>query len=889
MKSLRYLKRRIMPICVLGVLGLGVFSLSAQPPAKPIYLDPSFPLDRRVDDLLSRMTLAEKASQLTQQARAIPRLGIPAYNWWTEGLHGVGYGGNPSPVTVFPEPIGLAASFDTELVNTVASAISNEFRANYNRALRNGNPGEQQGITDWGPNINIFRDPRWGRGQETYGEDPYLTSQLGVSYVTGMQGSDPRYLRVAATPKHFAVHSGPEPLRHSIDVSVSKHDLEDTYLPAFRAVVVEGRAAGVMCAYNSINGQPACANSFLLLDQLRNKWNFQGYVVSDCDSVADMVAGHHYVKTLPEAAAVSMKSGTDSDCKDLGNPHGSDYNKDYAIYLDAVKEGILNEGDIDQAVRRLFRIRFMLGMFDPDSLVPYSRIHDADLDSQAHRQLALRAARESMVLLKNDGVLPLKQAIKSIAVVGPLATQSEVMLGDYHGGASRVTTALEGITKQFPNSKVMFRTGTTFLEQPVPIPESELSTGTGESGLKAEFFAGKDFQGPVVLTRVDKEINFFNYNSQKPAGLDEFSVRWTGFFIPTRTGTAALGVRGSMNRLWLDDKLIVNDDTIHRPQSESAEVQVEKGHRYRIRLEGSLGNGFSTELFSSRSRQETLESAVAAAKAADVVVAVVGITSELEAEEDWLPFRIDGFRDGDRTSLNLPKQEEELLIALKTAGKPLIVVLTNGSALSVNWAKDNANAILEAWYPGEEGGTAIGETLAGANNPAGRLPVTFYKGIEQLSEFTDYSMKERTYRYFHGTPLYPFGFGLSYSTYSYRGLTPSANHIAAGDALELTANVTNTSTMDGDEIVQVYLSFPPLPGSPIRALRGFRRVHLGAGETTLVHFVLTPRDMSVVTEAGDRIVASGEYHIYLGGGQPGSVSSVVDADFNVTGSLRLPE
>ena len=845
---------------------------------QPAYLSPALPIDQRVDDLVGRMTLEEKASQVVHSAAAIPRLHVPAYNWWSEALHGVASG----TATVFPEPIGLAATFDAPLIHNMAVAIGTEARAKHNEDIRNGNY-LGVGLDFWAPNINIFRDPRWGRGQETYGEDPYLTGRMGVAFVTGMQGDDPKYLRVISTPKHYAVHSGPEPLRHSMDVQISKHDEEDTYLPAFRAAVTQGKAGSVMCAYNRINGEPACANTFLLEDQLRDKWGFQGYVVSDCDAVLDIYRGHNYVDSLAAAAAVSMKRGTDLDCNDPGN--------DYSRYVDAVKQGLMTEKDLDLAVERLMKARFELGMFDPSEMVPYANTPMSENDSEAHRQLALQAARESMVLLKNDGVLPLRQNISKIAVVGPLADQIEVLEGNYNGTPSRATSALEGIRRQFASARVSFSPGTYFLRSRDPIPQTALRTPDGRRGLYAQYFQGRDLQGPAVATRIDPQVNFDLTGKIPAPGLatENYSVRWTGFIVPQASGTYQIGATGDDGyRLWLDGKLLVEDWSTHGPFTKTAPVALKKGHKYAVKMEYFQGGGTaSAKLVWSLPSADPLKQALAAAKNAQVVIAIVGITSNLEGEE--MHVNLPGFKGGDRTSLDLPQEEEDLLKSLKNTGKPLIVVLMNGSALAVNWANDNANVILDAWYSGEEGGTAIAETLAGVNNPAGRLPVTFYKSVDQLPPFEDYSMKNRTYRYFTGQPLYPFGYGLSYSRFAYTNLRLSPPILEAGNPLEVDIDVQNTSERDGDEVTELYLTPPQAPGAPIRSLRAFTRVHLPANSTRHVHFVLEARDLSEVNEAGDRVIAPGEYSVSVGGGQPHTGCPEAEATFTIQGEQKLPE
>ena len=842
----------------------------------PLYLDPKASVDRRVDDLVSRMTLEEKASQVVHRAAAIPRLQIPAYNWWTEALHGV----LTTPTTVFPEPIGLAASFDAPLVHEMAVVIGTEARAKHHEEIRQG-IFQGVGLDFWSPNVNIVRDPRWGRGQETYGEDPFLTARMGVAFVSGMQGDDPKYLLTIATPKHYAVHSGPEPTRHTVDVKVSKHDEEDTYLPAFRAAVTEAKAGSVMCVYNSVNGEPGCANSFLLQDQLRDKWKFQGYVVSDCGAVTDIQRGHHFVNTLPEAAAISIKRGTDLNCNDTGG--------DYSSYVAAVKQGLLTEGELDVSVTRLMKARMLLGMFDPPELVKYQQIPYSEMDAPEHRNLSLRLARESMVLLKNDGTLPLESGTKKIAVIGPLADQLPVLYGNYNGIPSSATSALQGIQKQFASSEVTFAPGTRFLRTGQIIPESALSTPDGQPGLRAEYFNGIHLEGAPKVTRVDKTVNFDLLSFGPAVGTENFSARWTGFLTPQESGVYDLNFYGDDGfRVWLDDKVLLEDWTMHAPTLKTATVSLEKERKYAIKIEYFQGEGGAVAQLSwYPPAEDPLKQALADANKADVVVAVVGISSSLEGEE--MPVNLPGFRGGDRTSLDLPQPEEDLLKALKATGKPLVVVLMNGSALAVNWAQTNASAILDAWYPGEEGGTAIAETLAGANNPAGRLPVTFYTGVDQLPPFEDYAMNNRTYRYFRGQPLYPFGYGLSYSKFAYRKPKLSTAKLKAGDSLTVQAEVKNTGARDGDEVVQVYLNFPQLPGAPVRALRAFARVQVPAGKTQHVQLKLDPRDLSYVNEAGDRLVGAGKYSISVGGGQPGTSAPVVELPLEIRGEYKLPE
>ncbi len=860
--------------------------------AKAPYMDPTLPIDVRVDDLVSRMTLEEKASQLVNQARAIPRLNVPEYDYWSEGLHGVA---NEGIATVFPQAIALGATWDVPLLHNVATVIGIEARAKHHEAVRQGRRNIFEGLTFWSPNINIFRDPRWGRGQETYGEDPFLTGRMGVAFVTGLQGDDPKYLRVISTPKHFAVHSGPESTRHKADVKISKHDEEDTYLPAFRSTIVEGHAASIMCAYNSVNGEPACASTFLLEDQLRGAWRFNGFVVSDCGAVLDIWSGHQFTKTKEEAAAISLKRGMDNECVDF--THKVPDNSDYVKYIDAVKKGYLMEKEIDIALRRLFRARFLLGMFDPPEMVPYAQIPISENDTEEHRQLALKTSRETMVLLKNDGILPLNNAPKTIAVIGPLADNKRVLEGNYNGTPSRATSALEGIKKQFASSEVTFTPGTRFLRAAKPVPTALFTTPDGQPGLQAEYFKNKELSGPPIVKRTDKNIEFNFIASPIPGfstgafAAENFSARWTGFFTPTESGTYQLGMRADDGfRLWIDGKLVVEDWTTHGISTKTADIKLEKGHKYGLKAEyfQETGDAIAQMVWTTELMAKPLDDAVAAAKKADVVIAVVGITSDLEGEE--MNVQIEGFQGGDRTSLDLPKEEEQLLEAVKATGKPLIVVLMNGSALSVNWADKNANAILEAWYSGEEGGTAIADTLAGVNNPAGRLPLTFYTGASELPPFEEYSMANRTYRYFTGKPLYPFGYGLSYSKFEYSNLKVSARQVQAGDSVRVDADVKNNSQRDGDEVVEIYLTFPKVAGAPLRALRGFSRAHINAGETAHVRLNLNKRDLSMVDENGNRFIAPGSYTLSIGGGQPGTSAAGAEAAFTISGGkLDLPE
>ncbi len=878
------LKSRIPTLLVV------LFTCQSQAEPLPAYLNTALPAQQRAQDLVHRMTVEEKVTQLVNQSRAIPRLKVPAYDWWSEALHGVASNGT----TEFPEPIALAAAFDTDAIRRMAVVIGTEGRIKHVQAVHDGHSNIFEGLDFWAPNINIFRDPRWGRGQETYGEDPFLTARLGVAFVTGLQGDDSKYFRAISTPKHFAVHSGPEPTRHTADVKVSRHDELDTYLPAFRATVTEGKAASVMCAYNSINGQPACANEFLLQDQLRGKWHFQGYVVSDCEAVVNIFRDHHFTSTQAEASALALQRGMDNECVDFAKVHDD---HDYKPYLDAYNKGILKEAQIDAALIRLFTARMKLGMFDPPEIVPYSKIDERELDSRQHRAMARALANEGMVLLKNDGTLPLKRGEIRIAVVGPLADQTRYLLGNYTGTPTRVVSVLEGLRAEFPAAQITFVSGTQFLrDEGDPVPASVLTNPQGQPGLTEEFSSGEAFgqKGPVLATRQVAALELTTEAVPPEAAATlPLLVEWNGFLEPPETGEFNLGVsaEGSFASLAIDGRQVAQEFVMNQPglHAKVGHIHLEQGKKVAIKVVYSRTKPgpARARLIWSKYDPAPDPAAIAAAKNADVVIAVLGITSQLEGEE--MPVTEEGFKGGDRTSLDLPKPEQQLLEALAATGKPLVLVLANGSALSVTWAKEHVNAILESWYAGEEGGAAVAETISGKNNPAGRLPVTFYTGIGQLPPFEDYSMSGRTYRYFAGKPLYPFGYGLSYTTFSYAGLKLPRHTIKAGEPLTVIATVTNTGRREGDEVAQLYLSFPNVPGAPLHALRGFKRIHLLAGESQNVLFELRRRDLSMVTEQGQIIVAEGSYTVSIGGGQPGTGAASIAGTFQVRGRSLLPE
>jgi beta-glucosidase len=869
-------------------LALAAQAAGSRGAATPPYLDTNLTAEQRAADLVGRMTLAEKASEMQNNSAAVPRLNVPSYQWWSEALHGVINEG----VTEYPEPIGLAATFDTPGIHAMATQIGIEGRIKHMQNAREGHTGIMGGLDFWAPNLNIFRDPRWGRGQETYGEDPFLTGRMGVAYVSGLQGDNPNYYLAIATPKHYAVHSGPEPTRHFADVDVSKHDEMDTYEPAFRAAIVEGKAGSIMCAYNAVNGEPACANQYLLQDQLRGKWGFKGYVVSDCDAVRDIAANHRYRPTQAQGAAISVIRGMDNECVTFTSRFGEPVEK---AYIDAVQQGYLPQSALDAALIRLFTARMRLGMFDPPEMVPYAAIDEKELDSPEHRALALRLADESMVLLKNDGALPIKPQVRNIAVVGPLADQTRVLLGNYSGKPTHSVSILDGLKSEFPNAKITYISGIQFLRgDGDPVPDSLLTTFAGEPGLRAEYTEPKD--GPdapsssVLATRTETNIDLSRESlPSQVVAKKTIAVKWAGSIVSAETGDYLIGVRGTgLGSLMLDGKQVARLVAYDDVEAATGRVHLVKGQKAELafRYTSTPNASPRAQLIWAKVDDAVSPEAVSAAKNADMVIAVVGITSRLEGEE--MPVTVPGFLGGDRTSIELPEPEEALIEAVAATAKPMAVVLLNGSALAVNWINKHANAVLESWYPGEEGGTAVAETLSGKNNPAGRLPVTFYTGVDQLPNFEDYGMANRTYRYFEGKPLYPFGFGLSYTTFSYSDLRIPAQ-ARAGEPVGVDVTVANTGKIGGDEVVQLYLKFPPVRGAPRIALRGFQRIHLDPGKSRRVHFELKDRDLGMVTGDGNPIIAEGDYTISVGGGQPDTAAPVAKGKFRIKGQIDLAE
>jgi beta-glucosidase len=893
-----------------------VIVCAAAPAQQAPYLDTKLPPAERAHDLVGRMTLDEKVAQLEDWATAIPRLGIPDYQTWNEALHGVARAGY---ATVFPQAIGMAATWDPAIVHAMGNVISTEARAKYNEAQRQGNHRIFYGLTFWSPNINIFRDPRWGRGQETYGEDPFLTSRLGVAFVHGVQGEDLDHLRAVATSKHFAVHSGPESLRHGFNVDPSARDLEETYLPAFRATVTEGNVQSVMCAYNSIDEWPACTNKMLLKDHLRDAWGFEGFVVSDCGAIVDVNAGHKKTADVTHSAALAIQAGTDLSC--------SIWTPGFNTLGDAVHQGLVSEDLITQAAERLYTARFKLGLFDPPGANPLDKVQFTNAGSIPNRQTSLKAAEESIVLLKNSGILPFKTAPGHIAVIGPTADLLPSILGNYVGTPLNPVTPLDGMVKQFRSSPILYAQGST-LAAGVGVPVPRTAFGM-DKGLKTEFFATPDWTGRPVASFSEPAVqtDWENAHPVREIETNNYSVRWSGALAVPAPGHYVFTLESGDSfpyspvetyRFILDGKVLSEgslrqggdlsamgnfhsapgasptappQQTNHRIPSIPVDFTDTNPHQFRLEYSHTgdqAGGGLTLSWVAPADAQ--LAEAVSQAQQADVVVAFVGLSPQLEGEE--MNIKIDGFNGGDRTSLDLPAPQQKLLEALAATGKPLVVVLQSGSAVALNWANQHAQAVLEAWYPGVEGGDAIAHTLAGVNNPAGRLPVTFYASLDGLPAFTDYNFKTatsgRTYRYFAGKPLWGFGYGLSYTTFTYSPVKLSADTVKAGDPIAATVTVTNSGPVAGDEVVEAYVKTPQKDG-PIQTLAGFERVNIPPGQSKDVIITLDPRTLSSVDDKGDRAILAGKYILTLGSAQPWEAQSKSEAAFTVTGSEPLPK
>jgi beta-glucosidase len=814
-------------------------------------------IDERLKELLSKMTLDEKISQMTAlNSLAIPRLNIPFYNWGNECLHGL----LMDSVTVFPQSIALASTWDIDLMKMVASAISDEARVKFKQ--------NRCGLDFWSPNINIFRDPRWGRGQETYGEDPYLTSRIAIAFIKGIQGEDKHYLKAIATTKHYAIHSGPEPLRYSFNAVTSERDLWETYLPAFKAAITEGNVHSVMSAYNAYQNIPMTANKQLLSDVLRKQWGFKGYVVSDCGAIVFIRWAFFYTNSETEAAASALKAGCDLDC-------GDDL---YSKYLNnAINEGKVSEADIDTSVSRLLKSRFLLGLFDPPDSVPYNKIPDSVVDSKEHRSLSLKAAQESMVLLKNqNGILPLKKDLKSVYVIGTNADEPAAQLGNYTGIPSKRVTALNGIkNKLSPDTKISYEIG-CYLPGKIPevIEKKYLKTPEGIPGLKGEYFNNINLSGMPLLIRVDTLINFDWKGSSPATGInaDSFSIRWTGTIMVKDSGQYLFRTKSDDGvRLFIDTNKIIDDWHDHSSSFDGATYTLNAGVKYPICLEyyENIGDANITLEFANdlTTGEKTLSEITERAKENDISIFVGGIHPVLESENNST-MDLPGFFGGDRTSLDLPLGQERILKALKNSGKPVILVLYSGSCLAINWENDSIPAILQAWYGGEEAGTAIADILFGDYNPAGRLPITYYKSLDDVPDFENYYMQDRTYRYFTKEPLFPFGYGLSYTSFNYSNLSIPFKDIdlCQKDTIPVIYTLKNIGNMDGDEVVQLYVihrgSKIPLP---LKELKGFKRIHLMKNEEITDTILLNLKELYYYdTTIHSYYIESGKYTIQLG-------------------------
>ncbi len=852
-----------------AIIGLSCPNSYAQDFKSLPFWNSALPTGQRVDDLVNRLTLEEKVDQMLDAAPAIPRLGIPAYDWWSEVLHGVAR--TPFHTTVFPQAIGMAATWDTASLALMAHYSALEGRAVYNKATALGRNNERYlGLTYWTPNINIFRDPRWGRGQETYGEDPFLTATLGSAFVRGLQGEHPKYLKAAACAKHFAVHSGPEPSRHSDNVSPSPYDLWDTYLPAFRELVVHAKVAGVMCAYNAFQGQPCCASDPLMNDILRKQWGFTGYVTSDCWAIDDFFRFH---KTHPDATSAAVDAllhGTDVECG----------RQVYKKLLDGVQQGLISEAQLDVSVKRLFAIRFRLGMFDPPADVPFAETTDKVLEAPEHTTHALKMARQSIVLLKNENnTLPLRKNIKKIAVLGPNADNSIAVLGNYNGVPMKIVTPLEGIRKKLGgNADLVYAKAVNFTNDSILAYDDMAGqyTWSGVPGFRAEYFNNTDLQGKPETVRTEPEANLYKPEGPAvPPGIraNNFSARYTTFYRARSDSDITFEVEaGGGYRFFVNDKRVLNAWDRESWGPKTWQLDTRRDSIYKITLEyWQSEDRAKARLQAGHFEKSDLKAIVDRIRDADAIVFFGGISPQLEGEE--MRVNYPGFLGGDRTSILLPRVQTEFLRMLHATGKPVVFVMMTGSAIAIPEEDQTIPAILNAWYGGQNAGTAIADVLFGDYNPAGRLPVTFYKSDADLPDFKNYDMTGRTYRYFKGEPLYPFGYGLSYTTFKYSEIKVP-NTVQAGVPVRVETTVTNTGSMAGEEVVQLYLSYPEVAGkAPIRALKGFQRIHLQPGKSRTVSFTLLPEQLCLVNENGALYQPKGNLLVSIGGGQPGERGS----------------
>jgi len=829
---------------------------------RPSYQNIKLDFETRARDLVSRMSLEEKVSQLTHYADAVEHLGVPEYNWWNECLHGVARSGK---ATVFPQAIGMAATFDRDLMFRMADVTSTEARAKYHDYFSRGKHGIYQGLTFWSPNINIFRDPRWGRGHETYGEDPYLTGEMGVQFIKGLQGDDPRYLKTVATSKHYIVHSGPEPSRHEFDAVVSERDFRDTYLPAFKKTVEKGHVYSVMCAYNRYMGEPCCGSAPLQEELLRGELGFQGYIVSDCGAINDFHWGHKVVADTEEAAALGVLSGTDLNCGDQ-----------YEGLVQAVRQGLISEEEIDVVVERLMLARMKLGMFDPDEMVPWSTYPVDTLAVEAHKEVAREMARKSMVLLKNEGhTLPISKELMRVAVIGPNAHNVDVQMGNYNGTPVEPVSVLDGIrTKLGGDAEVRYAQGSSHhsgLPYLSPVPSEFLFTDKEQTiaGLKTSFYPNLNGKGTPLLQGKDEQIDFYWWDGEPPVeGLtdDNYAVEWSGFLVPRKSGTHAIGVNGKFFQFIFEGDTLIQHNSIQYPNKIYRNVELVAGKAYQIKVLVQDRHGdFNCTLHWEEPGLPLAWEAVQAARWADHVVLVMGLTARLEGEE-MRGLELEGFNAGDRTSLDLPAVQRSLIRQIAATGKPVTLVLMTGSAVSITREHALVPAILQAWYGGEAAGEAVADVLFGDYNPAGRLPVTFYRSVEDLPPFEDYDMIGRTYRYFEGEVLYPFGYGLSYTSFTYDNLILEKKEMGSDESITVSVDISNSGERDGEEVVQLYIrDLESKAIRPLKDLRGFERVSVKAGQTIVATMTLGPDELAYYDRAaGDYVVEPGLYEVMVG-------------------------
>ena len=837
-------------LSILFSLGL---SLSATAQLLP-YCNPDLSAGERARDLLSRLTLEEKARLMLDESPAIPRLGIKKFFWWSEALHGAA---NMGGVTVFPEPVGMAASFNDGLLRRVFDAASDEMRAQYNRRMLNGGEDEKfHSLSVWTPNVNIFRDPRWGRGQETYGEDPYLTSVMGTAVVRGLQGPETaKYRKLWACAKHYAVHSGPEYTRHTANVAdVSPRDLWETYLPAFKTLVTEAKVREVMCAYQRLDDDPCCSNNRLLQQILRDEWGFNYLVVSDCGAVTDIYANHKTSSDAVHAAAKAAVAGTDVEC-------GFGYA--YKTIPEAVRRGLITEAEVDKHVLRLLEGRFDLGEMDDPKLVEWSKIPASVMDSKAHRQLALDMARQSLVLLLNKGgVLPLKAGGDPIAVIGPNADDGPMMWGNYNGTPNRTVTILNGIKAR--HTRVTYLKGCDLTDTKTVnslLPQCAID---GRKGLRGTFWNNTGMQGRPVATQfytAPVAVTTAGMHNFAPGvNVEDFSAKYETVYTPKTSGEVVVNVEGCGDfSLYVNGKEQVKHHT-WRTTPTRTPLQVKAGEEYRIEVRFAFVKTWGANLKINIGTEHPIDYQAIIRKLQGIrkVVFVGGISAALEGEE--MPVDIDGFKGGDRTNIELPKVQRDFLRALHEAGKTVVFVNCSGSAIALEPEMETCDAILQAWYAGQEGGTAVSDVLFGTVNPSGKLPVTFYKRTDQLPDYEDYSMRGRTYRYF-SDPLFAFGYGLSYTTFRFG----RARAEAAEGGYRLSVPLTNTGTRPGEEVVQVYIRRVADANGPLKSLRAFRRVALKAGESTTVEIPLSRKSFECFDESTNTMrTLPGDYELMYG-------------------------